>query len=227
MEVLEWTKLAVFVVHQWRMEDVPIVVLLLKIQHSNPIFKNQFIDVIEYIDPSDKLIVSKYSRPDNEIKEGAKLIVRESQCAIFVCQGQIADIFGPGTYKLKTANLPILSTLEAFSFGFRSPIRSDLYFVSLKQFMNNKWATKRPLIKRDKEFSMVRLRAFGKFSFAIADLPDLVLLLPSAIPSLPPFQDLTLLRKEQIQSMKSENTSRCLMTESSPKKNSIKRNRNY
>ena len=136
----------------------------------NSIFKNQFIDIIEYIDPSDKLIVSKYYRPNNEIKEGAQLIVRESQCAIFVCQGQIADIFGPGTYKLKTGNLPILSTLEAFSFGFRSPIRSDLYFVSLKQFTNNKWATKRPLIKRDKEFNMVRLRAFGKFSFAITDV---------------------------------------------------------
>lgn len=136
----------------------------------NGFFRNQFIDVIEYIDPSDKIIVSKYNRPDNEIKEGAQLIVRESQCAVFLCHGQIADVFGPGTYTLSTGNLPILSTLDAFSYGFHSPIKSDLYFISLKQFTNNKWATKRPLIKRDQEFNMVRIRSFGKFAFAITDV---------------------------------------------------------
>lgn len=136
----------------------------------NKLFWNQFMDVVEYVDPSDKILVSKFHRPDNEIKEGSKLIVRESQCAIFVCEGQIADVFGPGSYTLSTGNLPILSTLEAFPYAFHSPIRSDLYFISLKQFTNNKWGIKRPLIKRDKEFNMVRLRSFGKFSFAITDV---------------------------------------------------------
>ena len=132
--------------------------------------KNQFIDVIEYTDESNKLITYKFNREGNEIKQGAKVIVRESQAAIFIKGGQLADILPPGTHSLNTDNLPLLSTLSAFSYGFNSPIKADLYFVSLKQFIDNKWATKNAIILRDKDFGIARVRAFGKFAFRISDL---------------------------------------------------------
>lgn len=132
--------------------------------------KNQLVDVIEFTNDGNKFIVYKYDRPDNEIKQGAKVIVREAQVAVFVKGGQIADILMPGTHTLNTDNLPILSTLKAFSYGFNSPIKSDLYFVSQKQFLENKWATKNPLMRRDKEFNMVRIRAYGKYAFRIVDV---------------------------------------------------------
>ncbi len=126
--------------------------------------KDQFIDVIEYIDESNKIIVSKYNRPNNEIKQGARAIVRESQAAIFLKGGELADILYSGAYSLNTDNLPILSDLTAFGYGFNSPIKADLYFISLRQFIDNKWATKTPIIKRDNEFNMARIRSFGKNS---------------------------------------------------------------
>lgn len=132
--------------------------------------KDQFIDVIEYIDESNKILVSKYERPNNEIKQGAKVIVRESQTAVFLKGGKLADILPAGTYSLNTKNLPILSTLKAFGYGFNSPIKSDLYFISLRQFVDNKWATPNPIMLRDSEFGLVRVRAFGKFAFRITDV---------------------------------------------------------
>ncbi|TJX60761.1 hypothetical protein E8P77_19600 [Soehngenia saccharolytica] len=133
--------------------------------------KDQFLDVIEYEDVTNKLIVSKYVRPsgNNEIKQGSKVIVRESQVAIFLKSGKIADVLQPGTYTLNTENFPVLTSLEAFPFLFNSPVIADIYFVSTKQFIDNKWATKNPVIKRDKDFNMVRVRAFGKFAFRIVD----------------------------------------------------------
>lgn len=133
--------------------------------------KEQFLDVIEYIDESDKILVHKYNdRPSNEIKQGARAIVREGQCGVFVKEGQIADIWNPGTYKLTTENLPVLSSLMAFPYLFMSPIRSDFYFVSTKQLTDNKWATKNPIMMRDKDFGVLRLRAFGTFAFKVVNV---------------------------------------------------------
>ncbi len=130
--------------------------------------RDQFIDVIEFVDESkQKQLVSKYTRPGDEIKQGAKLIVRNGQAAVFVSKGQIADIFGPGDYTLDTGNLPILSTLEAVPNLFNSPIKSDLYFINTTQFIDNKWGTKNPIIKRDPEMGIVRIGAFGTFSFRV------------------------------------------------------------
>lgn len=136
------------------------------------VVKDQFLDVIEYEDKSNKLIVTKFRREsgNNELKQGSKVIVRESQCAVFLKGGQLADILFPGTYSLNTENMPVLSTLKAFPYLFTSPVTADLYFVSTRQFIDNKWATKNPIMKRDNDFNMVRIRAFGKFAFRITDV---------------------------------------------------------
>ena len=134
--------------------------------------KDQFLDVIEFEDKSNKLIVTKFRREsgNDELKQGSKVIVRESQCAVFLKGGQLAEILPPGTYSLDTKNFPILTKLQAFPYLFISPVIADLYFVSTRQFIDNKWATKNPIMKRDGDFSMARIRAFGKFSFRISDV---------------------------------------------------------
>lgn len=139
--------------------------------------KDQFLDVIEYVDKSSKIIVAKFRREsgDNELKQGTKVIVRESQAAVFLKEGQLADILFPGTYSLDTDNLPILSSLKAFPYFFLSPVIADVYFVSMKQFIDNKWATKNQIMKRDRDFNMVRIRAFGKFAFRISDVASFML----------------------------------------------------
>lgn len=132
--------------------------------------KEQFIDVIEFVDESqNKLLVSKFVRKGDEIKQGARLIVRNGQAAVFVHRGQIADVFQPGNYKLATGNLPLLSALAALPTLFNSPIKSDLYFLNTTQFINNRWGTKNPIIKRDAEMGIVRITSFGTFSFKIND----------------------------------------------------------
>lgn len=135
------------------------------------VVRDQFLDVIEFEDKSNKLVVAKFQREsgDNELKQGSKVIVRESQCAVFLKGGQLADVLPPGTYTLNTENFPVLTKLKAFPYLFVSPVIADLYFVSTRQFIDNKWATKNPIMKRDKDFSMVRIRAFGKFAFRITD----------------------------------------------------------
>ena len=133
--------------------------------------RSQFADVIEFVDESNKLVVFKYGRKsgDNELKQGTKVIVRESQCSVFLKGGKLADVMHPGIYSLTTDNFPVLSSLKAFPSLFVSPVISDVYFVSTRQFVDNKWATKNPIMMRDKEFNMVRVRAFGKFAFRIVD----------------------------------------------------------
>lgn len=133
--------------------------------------RSQFADVIEFVDESNKLVVFKYGRKsgDNELKQGTKIIVRESQCAVFLKGGKLADVMHPGIYSLTTDNFPVLSSLKAFPSLFVSPVISDVYFVSTRQFVDNKWATKNPIMMRDKEFNIVRVRAFGKFAFRIVD----------------------------------------------------------
>lgn len=136
------------------------------------VVKDQFLDVIEYVDESNKLIVAKYQREseNNELKQGSKVIVREGQNAVFLKGGRLADVLSPGIYSLTTDNFPVLSSLKAFPFLFVSPVIADVYFVSTRQFADNKWATKSPIMKRDKEFNMIRVRSFGKFAFRIVDV---------------------------------------------------------
>ena len=129
--------------------------------------RGQLIDVIEWTDDSRDTMVHKYDMNGKEIMMGAQLTVRESQSAVFVNEGQLADVFGPGRYELTTQNMPILTALKAWKFGFNSPFKSDLYFVNTKQFMDRKWGTANPVMMRDADFGMIRIRAFGSFSFRV------------------------------------------------------------
>lgn len=131
--------------------------------------RGEFIDIIEWTDDSRDTIVWRFPRYENEIKMGARLVVRESQTAVFVNEGRIADVFLPGTYVLETQNLPILSTLKGWKYGFRSPFKAEVYFVNTRQFPDLKWGTQHPVILRDPEFGMVRVRAFGTFAVQVTD----------------------------------------------------------
>lgn len=131
--------------------------------------KQELIDIVEWVqDPQDRL-VWRYPRYRNEIKQGAQLIVRPGQVAVFVCQGRLADVFQPGTYRLETGNLPVLSTLLGWKHGFESSIKSEVYFVSTRQVTDLKWGTPNPIILRDPELGTIRLRAFGNYSLRVAD----------------------------------------------------------
>lgn len=130
---------------------------------------NEFIEVIEWTDQSVDTMVYRFPVADNEIKMGAQLTVRESQAAIFVNEGQIADVFTPGRYELTTQNMPILTTLKSWKYGFNSPFKAEVYFVNTKQFIDQKWGTVNPVMLRDAEFGMLRLRAFGNYSYRITD----------------------------------------------------------
>ncbi|WP_239090022.1 SPFH domain-containing protein [Sphaerimonospora thailandensis] len=131
--------------------------------------RGEFIDIVEWTDDSRDTIVWRFPRYENEIKMGARLVVRESQTAVFVNEGRIADVFVPGTYVLETQNLPILSTLKGWKYGFHSPFKAEVYFVNTRQFTDLKWGTQHPITLRDPEFGMVRLRAFGGFAVQIVD----------------------------------------------------------
>jgi membrane protease subunit (stomatin/prohibitin family) len=131
--------------------------------------KGELIDIIQWTDDSRDTIVWRFPRYDNEIKMNAKLIVRESQTAVFVNEGTIADVFPPGTYTLTTQNMPILSTLKGWKYGFESPWKAEVYFVNTRQFPGQKWGTQNPVIVRDPEFGAVRLRAFGSFTLRVSD----------------------------------------------------------
>jgi membrane protease subunit (stomatin/prohibitin family) len=131
----------------------------------------QLIDIIEWVDETHDTMVWRFPRYENEIKNGAKLIVRESQVAAFVREGQLADVFNPGTYTLETRNLPILSTIAGWKYGFNSPWKAEAYFVSTRVFTGYKWGTKNPIMMRDAEFGPVRLRAFGTFAIKVNDPP--------------------------------------------------------
>lgn len=136
--------------------------------------RGEFIDIVEWTDNSSDTLVYRFERYDNEIKFGAQLVVRQAQAAVFVNQGQIADVFLPGMYTLETANLPVLSTLQGWKYGFSSPFKAEIYFVSTRVFTDLKWGTKNPVILRDPEFGAVRLRAFGTYAFRVADPVKLI-----------------------------------------------------
>lgn len=130
---------------------------------------HEFIDIIEWLDVSNDTIVHRFERYQNEIKNNAKLIVREGQTAVFINEGQLADVFTPGTYTLNTNNLPILTTLKGWKYGFDSPFKAEVYFVSTRLFTDEKWGTKNPFILSDERFGLVEIRAFGTYSFRIND----------------------------------------------------------
>ncbi len=130
---------------------------------------NQFIEVIEWLDDSQDTLVYRFPVAGQEIKNGAQLIVRESQAAVFVFEGQVADVFTPGKYEIDGGNTPILSKLGAWKYGFNSPFKSEVYFVNTKQFTDLKWGTSNPVMMRDDDFGIVRLRAFGAYSLRVTD----------------------------------------------------------
>jgi membrane protease subunit (stomatin/prohibitin family) len=136
--------------------------------------RGELIDIIEWLDDSRDTIVWRFPRYENEIKMGARLTVRESQAAVFVNEGQIADAYPPGMYTLQTQNMPIMSTLKGWKYGFQSPFKAEVYFVNTRQFTDMKWGTQNPIIVRDAEFGMVRLRAFGAFSVRVVNPPALL-----------------------------------------------------
>jgi len=136
--------------------------------------RSQFIEVIEWLDDSSNTMVFRFPVRGQEIKNGARLTVRESQSAVFVFQGQIADVFGPGLYTIDGGNTPILSKLGAWMHGFNSPFKAEVYFVNTRQFTDLKWGTSNPVMMRDADFGMVRLRAFGIYSIRVTDPPSLI-----------------------------------------------------
>ena len=131
--------------------------------------KKQFIDVIQWTEDGDGTLAWRFPMADMEIQNGASLTVRESQMAVFVNEGKVADVFGPGMYKLTTQTLPVLTYLKNWDKLFESPFKSDVYFFSTRQQVDQKWGTPQPITIRDADFGAVRLRAFGNYSFRVAD----------------------------------------------------------
>lgn len=132
--------------------------------------RGEFIDIIEWTAPSEsEHMAFRFPRYNHEIKMGAKLTVREGQAAVFVNEGQIADVFPPGLYTLSTQNMPIMTTLRGWKYGFESPFKAEVYFVQTKQFTDLKWGTSNPIMMRDPEFGPVRIRAFGTYVIKVVD----------------------------------------------------------
>lgn len=133
------------------------------------IFKKQFIDVIEWTEQKDGVLSYRFPVMDKEIQSGAQLTVRDSQMAVFVNEGNVADVFSPGRYQLTTNTLPILTTLLNWDKAFKSPFKSDVYFFSTREQIDQRWGTQAPVTVRDKEFGPIRLRAFGTYSYKIEE----------------------------------------------------------
>jgi membrane protease subunit (stomatin/prohibitin family) len=132
-------------------------------------FSKQFIDVIHWTEPGDGILAYRYPMEDMEIQNGGQLTVRDSQMAVFVNEGQIADVFSPGLYTLTTQTLPILTYLRNWDKAFKSPFKSDVYFFSTRLQINQKWGTTTPITIRDKEFGAVRMRAYGIYAYRVQD----------------------------------------------------------
>lgn len=130
-------------------------------------FKKQLIDVIDWAEDSSGVLSLRYPMQDREIQNGAQLTVRQSQVALFVNEGQVADLFGPGMHTIGTRSLPMLTNLKHWEMGFQSPFKSDLYFFSMKEQIDQKWGTATPITVRDKDFGIVRVRAYGTYSYRI------------------------------------------------------------
>jgi len=133
--------------------------------------RSQFIDIIEWTDDSRDTLSFRFPDQDKEIKNGAQLIVRESQAVQFVYLGQYGDLFGPGKHTLTTDNIPILTRLKGWKYGFESPFKADVYYLTTRLFTGNKWGTSNPVMMRDQDFGIVRVRAFGTYDFRIVEAP--------------------------------------------------------
>jgi excisionase family DNA binding protein len=133
--------------------------------------RSQFIEIIEWTDDSRDTLSYRFPDDDKEIKRGAQLIVRESQCVQFVYLGQYGDLFGPGKHSLTTDNIPVLSRLKGWKYGFESPFKVDVYYLTTRLFTGNKWGTSNPVMIRDQDFGIVRVRAFGTYDFRIVEPP--------------------------------------------------------
>ena len=131
--------------------------------------RGEFVDIIEWLDDTENTLVHRFERYENEIKYEAQLVVREGQQAVFISEGKIADVFNPGRHVLTTKNLPILTTLQGWKYGFHSPFKAEVYFCSTRQFTNLKWGTPGPVTMRDKEFGPVRVTSFGIYAIRIKD----------------------------------------------------------
>jgi membrane protease subunit (stomatin/prohibitin family) len=131
--------------------------------------KNEFIQIIEWLDDSTNTLVYRFPVHEQEIKMGAQLTVRENQVAIFVNEGEVADVFKPGRYELSTQNMPIMTTLRSWKYGFDSPFKAEVYFFNTRMFTDLKWGTQNPVMMRDADFGMIRMRAFGTYAMRIAD----------------------------------------------------------
>jgi len=131
--------------------------------------KAQFLDILEWLDDSNDTLAWRFPMRGQEIQNGGQLVVRESQEAVFVNEGQMADVFKPGTHRLTTQNLPVLATLKGWKYGFESPFKSDVYFISTKLYNDLKWGTSNPIMMRDADFGMLRIRAFGIYSIKVVD----------------------------------------------------------
>lgn len=131
--------------------------------------KNELIEVIEWVDTSDNTIIWKFQDKGNNIKSGAKLTVRESQVAVLMNEGEFGDVYNPGLHTLTTSNMPVITTLKSWKYGFNSPFKVDIYFINTRQFTDLKWGTSGPVLMRDPEFGQVRIRSFGNFAISIVD----------------------------------------------------------
>lgn len=129
----------------------------------------ELVDIVEWLDDSNDTLAYRFERYQNEIKYGAKLVVREGQVAVFISEGQLADVFKPGTHTLTTQNLPILATLKGWKYGFNSPFKAEVYFCSTRKFTDLKWGTPGPAMMRDADFGMVRATAFGIYAIRVKD----------------------------------------------------------
>jgi len=132
-------------------------------------FKTNMLKSLEWIDDTNDTLVYKYPMDGRKIQWGSKLTVRESQVAIFLNKGRIADVFKPGMYFLQTSNLPILTQIMSWGYGFKSPFLADVYFINTKQFTNERWGTSNPITMRDKDFGTIRIRGYGNYAFKVED----------------------------------------------------------
>jgi membrane protease subunit (stomatin/prohibitin family) len=131
--------------------------------------KNELVDIVEWLDDTNDTLAYRFERYQNEIKYGAKLVVREGQMAAFINEGKLADVYKPGTYTLDTQNMPILATLKGWKYGFNSPFKAEVYFVSTRKFTDLKWGTPGPAMMRDKDFGMVRVTSFGLYAIRVVE----------------------------------------------------------
>jgi membrane protease subunit (stomatin/prohibitin family) len=134
--------------------------------------RNEFIQIIEWLDESSNTLVYRFPVHDQEIKMGAQLTVRENQVALFINEGEVADLFKPGRYELSTQNMPVMTTLRSWKYGFDSPFKAEVYFFNTRLFTDLKWGTQNPVMMRDSEFGMIRMRAFGTYAIRISDAKE-------------------------------------------------------